>query len=100
MECRLGEGALSGSFFLIKDGIAEDCGGGANLVCKVSSIPSQSPPDPPTHSLTHTHTAPQGRGSLSLPSVSPHQQGSHGGQVLPPDAAFNAVPPVRRRTAL
>lgn len=83
IECRAGEGAPSGSFFLIKDGIGEDCGL-AHSVCKVSSIPCCSPP--------------QGRGSLSLPSVSPHQQGSRGGQVLPPDAAFNAIPPAWKGT--
>lgn len=43
MECRPGEGAPSGSFFLIKDGIGADCGGRANSVCKVSSIPCHRP---------------------------------------------------------
>lgn len=93
MECRAGEGAPSGSFFLIKDGIGEDCGGRAHSACKVSSIPCHRPPQPTT-TTPLPPPPPHGRGSLSLPSVSPHQQGSHGGQVLPPDAAFNAIPPV------
>lgn len=48
MECRAGEGAPSGSFFLIKDGIGEDCGGRAHSACKVSSIPCHRPPQPTT----------------------------------------------------
>lgn len=79
MECRPGEGAPSGSFFLIKDAIAEDSGGEANSVCKVST-----PPPPPA--------APQGQGSLSLPSVSPHQLGSHRGQVPPPRCCLQCDP--------
>lgn len=77
MERRLGEGALSESFFLIKDSLGEDCGL-AGSVRGISSIPPLGPPSGPR--------------SLFLPSVSPHQPSSHGGQVLPPDAAFNAIP--------
>ncbi|KAK5851208.1 hypothetical protein PBY51_002020 [Eleginops maclovinus] len=77
IERRVGEGALSESFFLIKDGIEEDCGLSRSSVRVSSSIPPRSP---------------LRAGSLSLPSVSPHQQSSRGGQVLPPDAGFNAMP--------
>lgn len=42
IERRVGEGALSESFFLIKDGNGEDCGL-ARAVCGVSSIPPCSP---------------------------------------------------------
>lgn len=76
MECRPGEGAPSGSFFLIKDGIGADCGGGSVAVTrsvKSAAFLATEPPQPP-----------RAGGSLSLPSVSPHQQGSRGGQVLPP----------------
>lgn len=43
IERRVGEGAPSESFFLIKDSIEEDCGL-ARFVCRVSSIPPCSPP--------------------------------------------------------
>lgn len=82
MERRVGEGAPGESFFLIKDGIGGDCGV-AGVGCGVSSIPP---------------AAPSGPRSLSLPSVSPHQQSSRGGQVLPPDAAFRAIPLARKGT--
>lgn len=42
IERRVGEGAPSESFFLIKDSIEEDCGL-ARFVCRVSSIPPCSP---------------------------------------------------------
>lgn len=42
IERRVGEGALSESFFLIKDSIEEDCGL-ARFVCRISSIPPLSP---------------------------------------------------------
>lgn len=42
IERRVGEGAPSESFFLIKDGNGEDCGL-ARAVCRVSSIPPCSP---------------------------------------------------------
>lgn len=42
IERRAGEGALSESFFLIRDGIEEDCGL-VHLVCRISSIPARSP---------------------------------------------------------
>lgn len=42
IERRVGEGALSESFFLIKDSIEEDCGL-SRFVCRVSSIPPRSP---------------------------------------------------------
>lgn len=78
IERRAGEGALSESFFLIKDSIEEDCA--------LSLVPS-------VESAAFLPVAPSGpRGGFSLPSVSPHQQSSRGGQVLPPDAAFNAIP--------
>lgn len=69
IERRVGEGAPSESFFLIKDGISERV-----VVSLASSV----------ESAAFLPAAPSGPGSLSLPSVSPHQQGSHGGQVLPP----------------
>lgn len=43
IERRVGEGAPAESFFLIKDGIEEDCGL-VRLVCRISSIPARSPP--------------------------------------------------------
>lgn len=43
IERRVGEGAQSESFFLIKDSIEEDCGL-ARFVCRVSSIPPLQPP--------------------------------------------------------
>lgn len=42
IERRVGEGALSESFFLIKDSIEEDCGL-IRFVCRISSIPPHSP---------------------------------------------------------
>lgn len=82
IERRVGEGALSESFFLIKGSMEENCGL-SRLVCRISSIPPRGPL--------------RARGA-SLPSVSPHQQSSPGGQVLPPDAAFTAIPLARKGT--
>ncbi|KAK5906314.1 hypothetical protein CgunFtcFv8_002195 [Champsocephalus gunnari] len=45
IERRVGEGALSESFFLIKDGIEEDCGLSGFFVCK--SQQQHSSPQPP-----------------------------------------------------
>lgn len=47
----------------------------------------------PVEAAAFLPAAPSGLGRLSLPSVSPHQQSSQQGQVLPPDAAFTVKPP-------
>lgn len=83
MECRPGEGAPSGSFFLIKDAIAEDSGGEANSVCKVSTPPPPCSPPGPGEPLA----------AFCFTSSAGFTQGSG---PPPPDAAFNAIPPAQR----
>lgn len=92
MECRPGEGAPSGSFFLIKDGIGADCGGrtlAPNSVCKVSSIPCHRPPQPPGPAVASL--------CLLFHLISRVHVGVRS---CPPDAAFNAIPSCVEGTAL
>lgn len=68
IERRVGEGALSESFFLIKDGIGEDCGL-VHLVCRISSIPAGSPlrAGEPLRAFCFTSSAEFTRGSGPAP---------------------------------
>ena len=75
MKSRVGKAALSGSFFLIKDNVREKCSH-TRSVSRIS-IPPHRPP---------------GLWGPSLPSVSPHRQGSFGGRVLPPAPTLSKAP--------
>lgn len=96
IERRVGEGALSESFFLIKDSIEEDCWVlSLASVCRISSIPPRSPPQA---RVGEEEERRRRVGGASLCLLFHLISRVHTGvRSCPPDAAFNAIPLASKR---